>query len=95
MKMQTVFAIVGVITVLVGSIGVATQWRIVRFISYSAITHLGFLLLTVTTFHVTGYLYYIAIYAITNINLFAIILQYCLGNRHDLSGMFRINLGLS
>jgi NADH:ubiquinone oxidoreductase subunit 2 (subunit N) len=66
--MQTTFAIIGVITLLVGSIGIATQWRIVRFISYSAITNLGFLLLTVTTTDETVYMYYIAIYALTNIN---------------------------
>jgi len=50
---------------LVGSIGLSSQWRLKRFLAYSAISNLGFILLTLGTFQLDGYLYYITIYAIT------------------------------
>ena len=37
----------------------------------------------------------LTINAVVNINLFAIIVKYCLGNPHDLSGMYRMNLTMS
>jgi NADH:ubiquinone oxidoreductase subunit 2 (subunit N) len=58
------FAVIGVIS-LVGSVGLSSQWRIKRFLAYSAISNLGFLLITLGTMQLDSYLYYITIYAIT------------------------------
>jgi len=65
-------AIIGVIS-LVGSVGLCSQWRMKRFLAYSAISNLGFMLLTLGTYQLDSYLYYIIIYAITTLNLFTIL----------------------
>ena len=36
---------IGNLSILVGSLGLSNQWRIKRFLAYSAITNIGFLLL--------------------------------------------------
>jgi len=78
---------------LVGSIGLTSQWRIKRLFGYSAISNLGFILLTIGVFQHDCSLYYITIYAITTINLFAIIGVF--KPRLDLAGMFSVNPVLS
>lgn len=66
--------IIAIISIIVGSIGLGSQWRIKRFITYSAISHLGFLLIAYVSFTQDSYQYYLFIYGITNI-LFFYILQ--------------------
>ena len=86
---QIVIVSVGAIS-LVGSVGLSSQWRLKRFLGYSAISNLGFVLLTLGLFQLDSYLYYITIYAITTLNLFAILgtLPFSL----SLSGLFYLNL---
>jgi NADH-quinone oxidoreductase subunit N len=45
------FTLIGAISLVVGSVGLVGQWRIKRFLAYSAISNLGFLLLTLGTHH--------------------------------------------
>lgn len=66
--------IIAIISIIIGSIGLGSQWRIKRFITYSAISHLGFILIAYISFTQEGYQYYLFIYGITNI-LFFYILQ--------------------
>lgn len=42
--LELLFIVTGSLSLIVGSIGLCGQWRIKRFIAYSAISHLGFLL---------------------------------------------------
>jgi NADH:ubiquinone oxidoreductase subunit 2 (subunit N) len=58
----------------VGSIGLGSQWRIKRFITFSAISHLGFIILAYISFSNFSYIYYIVIYAITSVLFFSNIL---------------------
>jgi NADH-ubiquinone oxidoreductase chain 2 len=65
------FILVGIISLLVGSIGLGTQFRIKRFLAYSAISHLGFLMFAIT-FN-DAYFFYLIIYTLTSLNLFIIL----------------------
>lgn len=42
---HSLFLLSGLLSLIVGSLGLSAQWRIKRFLAYSAISHLGFLLL--------------------------------------------------
>ena len=42
--------IIAIISIIIGSIGLGSQWRIKRFITYSAISHLGFILIAYISF---------------------------------------------
>jgi NADH-quinone oxidoreductase subunit N len=42
--------VVAILSIIIGSIGLGSQWRIKRFITYSAIAHLGFILLAYVSF---------------------------------------------
>jgi NADH-quinone oxidoreductase subunit N len=41
---ETLFIIAGILSLIVGSVGLGAQWRMKRFLAYSAISHLGFIL---------------------------------------------------
>lgn len=84
---NTSIGIVGIIS-LVGSLGLSSQWRLKRFLAYSAISNLGFILLTLGTFKLDSYLYYITIYAIT------LIILGTLGRSFGISGLFNLPLSL-
>jgi NADH:ubiquinone oxidoreductase subunit 2 (subunit N) len=43
--MELILILSGVASLIVGSVGLGGQWRIKRFLAYSAISHLGFLLI--------------------------------------------------
>lgn len=63
---KTSIGIVGIgVISLIGSVGLSSQWRLKRYLAYSAISNLGFVLLTLGTLQLDSYLYYITIYAIT------------------------------
>jgi NADH-quinone oxidoreductase subunit N len=42
---HSLFLLSGILSLIVGSLGLGAQWRIKRFLAYSAISHLGFILL--------------------------------------------------
>ncbi len=65
---------IAIISIIVGSIGLGSQWRIKRFITFSAISHLGFIILAYISFSNFSYIYYIVIYAITSVLFFSNIL---------------------
>jgi NADH-quinone oxidoreductase subunit N len=73
--MLTVFAAGSLV---VGVLGAFAETRFKRFIAYSSINQIGFLLLGLTTANIAGYqssILFLIIYIITNITLFAIFLN--------------------
>jgi len=73
--MLTVFAAGSLV---VGALGAFAETRFKRFIAYSSINQIGFLLLGLTTANVSGYqssILFLVIYIITNIALFSIFLN--------------------
>lgn len=75
--LQPLLLLSAVMSVVVGSIGALNQTRIKRLLAYSAIGHMGFMLLglatgTVSSLH--GALVYFALYIIMTINSFAFVL---------------------
>lgn len=64
---------IAMLCLIIGSIGLISQWRIKRLITYSAISHIGFLLFAYISSSWDYYFYYIFIYGITNLLIFQII----------------------
>lgn len=104
--MEMIFIFAGVASLIVGSVGLGSQWRIKRFLAYSAISHLGFLLLALSSLQFDSFLYYLVIYGLTSVNLFAILLA--IGQAHwsgshqrevllisQLAGLFKQNQPLA
>nr|NP_150314.1 NADH dehydrogenase subunit 2 [Spizellomyces punctatus]AAK84243.1 NADH dehydrogenase subunit 2 [Spizellomyces punctatus] len=104
--MELIFILAGVASLIVGSIGLGSQWRIKRFLAYSAISHLGFLLLALASLQFDSYMLYLIIYGLTSVNLFAILLA--IGQAHwsgsnqrevllisQLAGLFKSNQPLA
>jgi len=92
--------VAGVASLIVGSIGLGGQWRIKRFLAYSAISHLGFLLLALSSLQFDAFLYYLIIYGLTSVNLFAILLALGQPQREvllisQLAGLFKQNQPLA
>ncbi len=74
-QIDTFWFIIGSLSLIIGSIGLGSQWKIKRFIAYSAISHLGFILLSFITMSFDSFFYYIQIYGINSIQFFAIIIS--------------------
>lgn len=67
----------GILSLLIGTFGAFYQTRIKRFIAYSGLTHVGFMLIGLSTNTVLGYfsfLFYLIIYIITNICFFTLLI---------------------
>lgn len=67
------------LSLLIGSIVGLSQIRIKRLLAYSTISHVGFLLLSLSVFSnssVEAFIFYIVQYTITNLNIFLIILAF-------------------
>jgi NADH-quinone oxidoreductase subunit N len=65
-------------SLIVGALGAFTETRFKRFIAYSSINQIGFLIMGLTTANVAGYqssILFLIIYITTNIALFSIFLQ--------------------
>jgi len=69
------FIITGILSLIVGAGGLSAQWRIKRFFAYSAISHLGFLLLAYASPQsgLDSFIYYLVIYGITSLGVFTIL----------------------
>jgi NADH:ubiquinone oxidoreductase subunit 2 (subunit N) len=52
------FILAGISSMIVGSVGKGAQYRIKRFLAYSSISHLGFIILTLTSLQFDACLYY-------------------------------------
>ena len=101
--------IAGVLSIIVGSLGLNSQLLLKRFLAYSGIAHVGFMLLALETSDLSlnvlstslAYFSYAIIYAISSINLFLIIMRMStyLGKEikylSQLYGMFKFNPYLS
>jgi NADH-quinone oxidoreductase subunit N len=62
----------------VGALGAFTETRFKRFIAYSSINQIGFLLMGLTTANIAGYqssILFLIIYILTNLALFSIFLN--------------------
>jgi NADH-quinone oxidoreductase subunit N len=70
---------VGLLTLTIGVIGAAYQVKIKRFLAYSTISHVGFVLLGLSTGILSGFaasLTYLVIYLLVSVGVFAIIFAY-------------------
>jgi len=71
------FLVTGLLSIVFGTLGAFYQTRIKRFIAYSALTHLGFMLLGCcfnTTLGYFSFFFYLIIYIFTNICFFTFLL---------------------
>lgn len=95
--------ITGSLSLIIGSIGLYNQWLIKRFLAYSGISHVGFLLLSLYCQDLQSYLIYMIIYGITTFNIFLILILFSQSKNlgrdqkliQDLSGLFRNHPALS
>ena len=101
--------IAGVLSIIIGSLGLNSQLLIKRFLAYSGIAHVGFMLLALETSDLSlnllstslAYFNYAIIYAISSLSLFLIIIRMStyLGKEikylSQLYGMFQFNPYLS
>lgn len=86
----SLFIITGIASLIIGSIGLTQQFQIRRFITYSAITNIGYLLLTMN--NLTNLIINIIIYNFTILNILLILLKYNhLKTIQDLNGLYKFN----
>nr|QCQ69095.1 NADH dehydrogenase subunit 2 [Powellomyces hirtus] len=96
-----ILILAGIASMLVGSIGLGSQFKIKRFLTYSSISHLGFMLLALSSLQIDSFIYYVFIYFINSITIFAILLA--LGQIHgreilfihQLAGLWKMNIPLA
>ena len=72
-----ILTISGLLSIIIGSLGAIYQLKIKRMLAYSAITHVGFMLLGFSTLSFNGYLavlLYLIIYIIINFGIFTVII---------------------
>lgn len=92
--------IIGILSILVGSIGAINQTKIKRMLAYSAIGHIGFMLIGIgvaTFYSIQATIIYMIVYIIMTINTFTIVLNENINNIIELRGLSRRNtvLGLT
>lgn len=78
LEVNNILIISSTLSILIGSLGAVYQITLKRLLSYSAIAHTGFLLLSNSIFNIEGFIsfiFYIIIYISITLNIFAIILQ--------------------
>jgi NADH-quinone oxidoreductase subunit N len=95
-ELKPLLIVSAVLSIIVGSLGAINQTKLKRLVSYSAIAHMGFMLLGLSTGTINGVIatfVYITIYMVTSLNTFAFILS--LSNRSlyvsQLAGLSRFN----
>ncbi len=74
LKFKEFYLIIAIISVIVGSVALGAQYKIKRFLAYSAISHIGFLLISYITVSPIAYSNYQIIYIQTSQQVFIIIL---------------------
>lgn len=100
---RQILLLLAVASMVVGAFGALRQESFKRLMAYSAINHMGYLLLAIamaTKVSVAAILVYLAIYAVTSIGLFALALRVVRGNVYsdalsDWSGLARQNPGMA
>jgi NADH-quinone oxidoreductase subunit N len=94
-------ALAGILSLIIGSIGLINQWNIKRFLAYSGISNVGFIILALYSNDLNSYLIYLIIYSITTVNIFTILLIFSrylnteIFNISQLIGLHRTNPFLS
>ena len=71
--------IASLLSLIIGTIGGLSQYRIKRLLAYSTISHIGFLLLALainSEESIESFLFYLIQYSLTNINIFFIIIAF-------------------
>jgi len=74
-----VLSISTILSIIFGSLGGLTQYRIKRLLAYSTISHVGFILfaLSINTINsVEAFLFYLIQYSLTNVNVFSIVIAF-------------------
>lgn len=99
-QIQPILIIVSILSMLIGSIGALNQTKIKRLVAYSAISHIGFILLGLlcgTIYGIQATIIYIIIYIIMSIATFSIILITFKNTNYisELSGLSRKNIILA
>ena len=95
------FLITGSLSLIIGSCALVQQWKIKRFLAYSGISHIGFILLALYCYDLYSYIIYFIIYAITTINIFCILLVISQSQGQEIKyieqliGLFKFNPYLS
>ena len=77
-KLQPFLLFSALLSIVIGSLGAINQTKLKRLIAYSAIAHMGFMLLGLSTGALNGLLatfVYIVIYMVTSFNTFAFLLS--------------------
>lgn len=64
----------GLLSIIFGSIALYYQWNLKRFLAYSSISHIGYILLGLYCNSFESYTIYIIIYLLTTLNIFMIII---------------------
>ncbi len=72
-EMTSFYQAIAIISVIIGSIALGSQWKIKRFLAYSAISHVGFLQIAYITISPVAYLNYLIIYMLTSQQFFIIL----------------------
>jgi len=93
---SNLYPIFGVISLIIGSLGLMQQNTIKRFLAFSAITNVGYILLIIE--YQNEAIYNIALYILPNINLFMVLIainnyynKEDINNIRELSGFFENN----
>jgi NADH-quinone oxidoreductase subunit N len=72
------FAIISLLTMIVGNVGAIRQTNIKRMLAYSSIAHAGYMMVGMAGFQngglVSPLIFYLAIYALTNLGTFAVLM---------------------
>ena len=94
-QLQPFLLVSALLSIIVGSLGAINQTKVKRLIAYSAIAHMGFMLIGLSTGALSGLLatfVYIVIYMITSFNTFAFVLSLNSPNYiSQLTGLSRYN----
>ena len=96
-----IIILIGSLSVINGSIGLGSQFKIRRFQGYSTISHMGIILQGFVSGYLDSVEYYLIIYGLTTINIFTILIVISNYKNKDislineLSGIFHLNSGLS
>lgn len=88
------YLIIGILSIMVGSLAAINQTKIKRFLAYSAIAHVGFMLLGIgvnTYMGIQATIVYMILYIIMTINTFSIVINYDFLFLSELRGLSRHN----
>jgi proton-translocating NADH-quinone oxidoreductase chain N len=87
-----ILSIVGILSIIIGSIAAINQTKLKRFIAYSGISHTGWILLGLSTANTIGFIasfIYLIIYIIMNIFTFSLILAFNYSKIAEFSGFIK------